>query len=369
MLQVPVDVSHASQVTWITPEQADEWDRFVAGHPLGLVYHTSAWQRVLESAFPHIRGRFLALRGEDGSIRAGMPVYNVRSWLLKNRTVSVPFATVCDPLTGSREDSERLWPALLEMAHQNHSRRIEIRTYRHDADSLPEGMVPGRSYMHHYLTLDKTVEELLRSFHDSCVRRRMKKAVAAGVVPEEAHGEEALRAFYEVMVSTRMRLQLPPMPFAFFQAMFRHMVPGLGSIYLSRREGKVLGGILVFKYKGMWMSEYSGHVEDAPPGSDQLLYWHAIQQAKAAGACIFSFGRTSPDNEPLAVYKRRWGTVEDLLVDYFYYPGAIQKLGRAHSSAAPRPLPATVYSLARLMQHLPPNLQRTIGNFCYRHLG
>ncbi len=369
MLQEPVDVCNASHVSWLTPDQAGEWDHFVAGHPLGLIYHTSAWQRVLESAFPHIRGRFLVLRNEEGCIQAGLPIYSVRSWLLKNRTVSIPFATVCDPLVGTREHSELLWPAVLETAHKNHSRRVEIRTFRHDANSLPAQMIAGRTYMHHYLPLDKPVDKLLHSFHDSCVRRRMKKAVSAGVVTEEAHGEEALRAFYEVMVSTRMRLLLPPMPFTFFEAMYRELVPDLGTLYLSRRDGKVMGGLLVFRYKGMWMSEYSGHVEDAPPGTDQLLYWHAIQQAKAAGACIFSFGRTSPDNEPLAVYKRRWGTVEEHLTDYFYYPGMIRQMGHAHDLASPRPMPQPVYRLVRLMHHLPANLQRSIGEFCYRHLG
>jgi hypothetical protein len=65
-------------------------------HPLGLVYHLSAWKFVLDDTFPHIRGKFLVLSdAATGEIQAGLPVYAVKSWLLGNRTVSVPFALHC----------------------------------------------------------------------------------------------------------------------------------------------------------------------------------------------------------------------------------------------------------------------------------
>ena len=64
-----------STIHWLSPDERGEWDAFVTRHPLGLVYHLSAWQRVLESAFRHIRGRFLVLRDGGGQIQAGLPVY------------------------------------------------------------------------------------------------------------------------------------------------------------------------------------------------------------------------------------------------------------------------------------------------------
>lgn len=364
-----VAVNASSPATWLQPGEEREWDEFVATHPLGLIYHTSAWQRVLQGAFPHIQGRFLVLRGADGRIQAGLPVYRVHSWLLKDRTVSVPFATICEPLVSSREQSLLLWPAIEEMARQNRSKRVEIRARSPQAANLPEAMSVGRTYWHHYIVLDKPPEKLLRTFHDSCIRRRMRKAEADGVTCAEDNSEQGLHELYQTMVSTRIRLLLPPMPFAFFQAMVRELVPRYGSIYLSRRNGKTMGAMLAIKYKGLWMSEYSGHQESAPAGSDQLLYWHVIQQAQQSGATVFSFGRTSLDNEGLVLYKRRWGTTEEMLADYFFDPRAARQPAPAAEAAAPRPLPHAVYSAARLMQYLPVNLQRTFGNFCYRHLG
>src|ERR1700691_3462068 len=97
-----------STIHWISPDEYGEWDAFVTRHPLGLVYHLSSWQKVLDSAFEHIRGQFLVLRDERGEIQAGLPIYTVKSWLLKDRTVSVPFATMCDPLISSKQDFDLL---------------------------------------------------------------------------------------------------------------------------------------------------------------------------------------------------------------------------------------------------------------------
>src|SRR5262245_12400266 len=80
-----------------------EWDEFVQHHEWGLVGHLSGWKRAIEETFAHIRGQVLVLRSSDtGAILAGIPVYEVESRFVGNRTVSIPFATLCDPLVSSR---------------------------------------------------------------------------------------------------------------------------------------------------------------------------------------------------------------------------------------------------------------------------
>ena len=76
----------AAALQWLSQGQESEWDSFVARHLWGSLYHTSEWKRVIEQAFPHIRGGFVVLReGAHGEIRAGLPVYRVKSWLLGKR--------------------------------------------------------------------------------------------------------------------------------------------------------------------------------------------------------------------------------------------------------------------------------------------
>ncbi len=355
-----------STVHWLSTEQHGEWDAFVTRHPLGLIYHLSSWQKVLETAFPHIRGRFLALRDAGGQIQAGLPVYAVRSWLLKNRTVSVPYATMCDPLVSTKEEFDLLWPAIQHEAVKQKSKRIEIRARRLSSDCLPGVLTTTARYKHHYLPLGQDAEKMYRSFHQSCVRRRVDKAKRSGVVVEERQDEKSLRIFHEFLVATRRRHLLPPMPFGFFQAMYRSLSPNHASLHLAMHEGQPVGGLLNLKFKDMWTSEYSGSADNAAPGTDQILYWDSIQRAKSSGAEFFSFGRTSLDNAGLLEYKRRWATVEEDCTDFTSYLGSAPAQA-VESAEAVRP---TQYETAkRFLRYAPAPLQKSFGDFCYRHLG
>lgn len=355
-----------SNLHWLSPDELGEWDAFVTRHPLGLVYHTSAWQKVLESAFGHIRGRFLVLRDGAGQIQAGLPVYSVNSWLLKNRTVSVPFATMCDPLISAKEDFDLLWPAIEEASGKNRNQRIEIRARRVSADFMPAHLMASDRYKHHYLALDKNPDALFRSFSQSCVRRRVDKARRAGLVAEECHDDESLRVFHSMLVATRRRRSLPPMPFAFFLQIYRCLSPDHVSLYLALHEGNPVGGLMALKFKDMWTMEYNGDADGSPAGTNQFLCWEAIQRAKSSGAAFYSFGRTSLDNATLLEYKSRWATVEEDLTDFVRLPGSAP----VKVKESPKALHGALYGTAkRLFRYAPPAVQQSFGDFCYRHLG
>lgn len=352
-------------VEWISPDEVAAWDAFVARHPLGRVYHLSAWREVLETAFAHIRGGFLVLKDDAGQIQAGLPVYEVKSWLLKNRTVSAPFATLMDPLVSTKEEFGQLWEPIAEVARRNKSKRVEIRTYRANAEWVADQMRPGATYKHHYLSLDRGTDELFRSFHESCVRRRVKSAIRAGVVVEERADVDSVRVFHSMLAATRRRFALPPMPLSFFEAMHRRLTPKHAALYLAVHGGEPVGGALVLTFQNQWIVEYCGHFDNAPGGTDQLVWWHTMECAKNSGAEFFSLGRTSLDNQGLLDYKRRWGTVEEDLTDFVWGPGAAQAGAESRHGL----LAGGGYAAVRLFRNAPEPVRRRLGEFCYRHLG
>jgi CelD/BcsL family acetyltransferase involved in cellulose biosynthesis len=356
-----------SAIHWLSADDLGEWDAFATRHPLGLVYHLSAWQRVIESAFRHIRGRFLVVRDGSGKIQAGLPVYTVSSWLLGNRTVSVPFATMCDPLVSTKEEFDLLWPAVEDTCERHRSRRIEIRTRRLGPDCMPAFLTGSVRYKHHYLPLGMPEDALFRSFDKTTIRQRMGKARREGVVVEERQDEQSLRALHAMLGATRQRRSLPPMPFAFFQAMHRWLRPDHVALYLAMQAGEPVGGLLALKFKDQWTAEYSGVVDHAIPGISPLLFWETIQRAKSSGAAGFSFGRTSLDNTGLLAHKRRWATIEEDLTDFIHVRGckSIQDQEPCKTDSLTRYRSA----LQLLLRHAPAAAQKLIGDLCYRHLG
>ena len=355
-------------VHWLSAHQEAEWDDFVTSHPLGLVYHLSAWRRVLEDAFPHIRGQFLVSRnGADGRIHAGLPIYTVASWLLGNRVSSVPFASFCDPLISSAEDFRQLLPELEGLHQRTKSRRLEVRVNKLVDQLSQSPLLRSSGYKHHYLSLEKSNEELLSSFAKSSIRQKMTKASKEGVTVEEREDEGGMDICHSILEETRSRLALPVLPYQFFQAMRRWLWPKHLKVFVGMQQGKPVAFHLILKFKDLWISEYSGDSSQAMSGVNQLVYWETMKRAKQQGATCFSFGRTSATNEGLLAYKRRWSPVEEDLAEFsLAAPGQdkeAESKPRAREDSA-------AYKLVRLvLAKAPKPVYRMIGDYCYRHLG
>jgi hypothetical protein len=355
-------------VQWLSPDREAEWDAFVGRHELGLIYDLSAWKIMLEDAFPHINGRFLTLRdNESGQIVAGLPVYRVRSWLLGNRIVSIPFASFCNPLVSSDSQLDLLLPKVVEEYQRDRSDRLEIRMTEATRQLTHSPLLHAAPYKHHFLPLDKDPDELFASFAKTSICQKVAKAKHAGIVVEEVDDEKGLKVCHGILVKLRHRLCLPAIPYAFFKAMRRHLWPEHLKVFLAMQGGKAVACHLVLKYKDLWTSEYSASTLEALRGVNQLLYWETIRRAIAGGARVFSFGRTSMTNQGLLSYKRRWNTSEENLSEYLLVRAGAAD--RARGGEAQFIGPRTKELLKVLLRNSPVTLNRIIGGYCYRHMG
>lgn len=337
------------------------WDRFVEAHPLGWVCHLSAWQRVLEASFRHMKGEVLLIH-EGGSIRAGMPIYDVRSRIFGNRLVSSPFATLCTPLTSASEDAEPLLEAALELSRSRGSRYVEVRTMRPLTVPAAGRLAQSNRFKHHQLDVDKNLEALRKRFDRSCVRQRIDRALNSGLETVAVLDEQGLRAFYGLYLQTRKRLGLPPHPYPFIRSLWATFAPsGMVEVELATWRGTPVAGILLLRFKGRVSAEYlvsDEQYRDMSP--NHLLVWNAIRRAHEQGYQYFDFGRTDATNNSLMDFKRRWGTTVSDLPVYFYPRSDVavedkdSKLRRAAQTA---------------FRRMPDWCNRWLGERIYNHMG
>jgi hypothetical protein len=353
---------------WLSRDHEHEWDSFVSQHPLGSVYHTSSWKDVIEQAFSHIRGRFLVLREiRTGGIQCGLPVYRVSSWLLGSRLVSIPFATVCDPLVTTLAQWEALAPELENERIRTKSKKLEIRAVL-SAGELPASFTRKSLFRHHTLLLDKDFDTLYQHFDKRSVRQKSKKARKAGVIIEERSDKAGMLVSHSLLAMTRRRLSLPPMPRRYFEAMQSKLSVGNLKIFLAYQNGMPLGCHVVLIFRDQWISEYSANADGAVSGLNQLLYLETLRQACMEGATKFSFGRTSNKSDGLLSYKRRWGTTEEELTDYTLRLDHGNEIQPGDDETQFED--SWLYSLCkRIVAKAPLPLCKMIGDFCYRHLG
>ncbi len=290
-------------------------------------------------------------------------MFEVKSIITGHRFVSLPFATLCDPLVSNQNEMETMFSAVQQMLRETGARYIELRTH------LASALVPGRRfsgvdlYRNQYLPLDRPLDVLKASFHRSCVRQRIARAEKSGLTIRAADNESDLREFYRLHSDMRKRLGLPAPPFSFLRALWRTFFPiGQLSLLLSTLKTKVIGGIILFKFKERVSAEFLGWDEtyrDVSP--THHLFWEGIKAAHAEGRGIFDFGRSSPVDTSLSTFKSRWGTSLADIRHYYYPPDYSTRTGERDSSLAHR-------AIRHMCRTLPAPAFRLVGMFCYRHL-
>lgn len=354
-----------SRVEIIAETEDRRWDEFLQAHPLGLICHSSCWRRFLEKCFRHIRGYCLArIAGGSGEIIAGCPAYLVDSPVIGRRVVSIPFASLCDPLVSSPGDFHALAGAAIDLMRRNRARYLEIRAMKAAPLLKDERLGISRYYKTHSLRLGRSAGDLIKSFDRTCVRQRILRAEKSGLDVVKVKDEKGLRRFQELNFATRKRLGLPPQPYRILKGFWEiFSPPGLADFLMAEKDGRALAGLMVFKFK----ERVSAEISVSDPSCQQfspnhLLFWEAMKEAGDQGYSIFDFGRTAPGNSSLMAFKNRWGTEVAETPHYYYPPEISSRITQRERSPAYR-------LVHRICRSAPDPILMRLGEFIYGHLG
>jgi len=350
-------------ITLIDPVNDPRWDTFVENHPWGWIVHLSGWKTVLENCFPHMKGHYLALvDSTSNEIRAGLPIFEVRSWLTGDRLITVPCATICDPLFVKKEDADRLLTAVLAISKTTGIHHIQIRTLN-THHLINNTFASDKLFVHHYLPLDKEPGEIKKSFHYKAVQYEINKAIKNKLQLKIADSESDLRCFYHLYSTTRKRLYLPAQPYQFFKSIWDVFSPSQNvMLLLALSNETVVAGHFLLLCNGRVSVEAVGWDATSKASPNHFLFWEGIKLSSSMGYKIFDFGRTSSRNESLISFKNRWGTtVVDL--PHFFYPE------QDSEKALQREISSGYKFIQMLCKRSPDFLYPSIGRFCFRHLG
>ncbi len=351
-----------NNVVLMDPFSDPRWDSFVASHPSGWLTHLSGWTELLEGTFKRMKGYHLALLdATKHEIRAALPVFLVKNLFTGSRLVSVPLGTLCGPLVTEPEDLEQLVDSLLLLSEEVGASSLELRTYGEISGLSDERLGESNYFKHHCLLLTPGPEELKKSFHRSCVRQKIERAVNSGLKLKIGAEETDLRLFYRLHVTMRKRLGLPPQPYAFFEMLWKTFSPkGEVELLLAQDGASTPAGLMLFKYNGRVSAEILANDESVSEKSpNHFLFWEAIKRGCAEKYTVFDFGRTSPDNETLMAFKGRWGTQVQEMPTY-YHPGTLNSSERSESKSVCRSL------VRNLCRKTPEKVLGLAGNLYYR---
>jgi FemAB-related protein (PEP-CTERM system-associated) len=353
----------SGEVKVVDPVKDSRWDRFVMAHPHSTIYHHSTWSGLIRQTYGYVP---YSLAIEDGGddFSAILPLFRVKSWLTGDRLVCLSFAHTCGPLGYSSEDISKLMNHAISYAEAERCDYIEIRSQNNILDTPDLCFVRHDYFSTFILELCSDIDLLWRRLKkERSVEYSVKKARKFGVSVKLADSLSDLKEFYELNLKTRKKHGMPPQPFPFFGNLWKILGQrDMAKILLAEYEGKIIAGITLFVFKDVVTYAYGASAEDylhlCPI---HLLLWEAIQWACESGYRYFDFGRTSPDNQGLWDFKRRWGTTE-VPITHYYWPHIAGPASTEERSIKFR-------ILTSMCRRLPTALTQAVAPHLYRHLG
>jgi CelD/BcsL family acetyltransferase involved in cellulose biosynthesis len=346
----------------IQPLQDPRWAEFVDRHPRCSVFHTVAWLNALHRTYGY---QPIAYTTSPPGIRLedGLVFCRVASWITGRRLISLPFSDHCEPLVNDASDAQIFFSALEQTLHREKLRYIEIRPMQPlaDATSLCRSM---QSYCFHQIDLRPDLTTLFGNCHESSTQRKIQRAEREGLICETGRSETLLDAFWNLLLMTRRRHQIPPQP----KRWFRNLINCFGDalqIRVAFKDQQPVASILTLRHNDTLVYKYGcSDTRFNNLGGTQLLFWRSIQEGKRDGLRVFDLGRSECDNTGLITFKDRWGAVRSVLTySRFAAAGDVKGMYRPASSHWKMRVAKGV------LAHLPDSMFSLVGNLLYRHMG
>ena len=337
----------------LSPERHAEWERYVARHADGSLFHTLTWRDAVRDAFGHADHYWTAVC--DDRIVGVFPAFLVASRIAGRMLISVPYGVGGGILAHDGEVARALFETARRTARERGCSMIDLRSERATAPDLP---IVDR-YVGFRRELPERAEDVLSWLP--------RKARAAARNARDKYGltaqfdDENLALVWRMYAISMRRLASLNYPYRFFEALadrFRNR----RWVTIVRRNGQPVAGLVTFLFRDCVMPYFIGTTDEARHCSAaNFIYLAVMERAVAAGYRVFDFGRSRRDNSGSYDFKRFHG-FEPRPLEYQRY------LEPGHGATDLSPTNPAFGLARRIWPHLPLCVTRFAGARLSRHI-
>lgn len=339
----------------LDPRKDVRWSYFLKRHPDASIFHTPEWLEALQCTYGYEPIVYTTSR--PGSELANGQVFcRINSWLTGRRLVSLPFSDHAALLMDKPDDFRSLLSHLRGKIDKKNYKYIEIRPL--DADFADPMLRESSSFYWHKIPLGEELDTLFRSFHKSCVQRKIRRAIRERLEYTEGRSDRLIRQFYYLLLLTQRRHHLPPQPISWFHNLSSCLGENM-KVRIASKDGCPIAGMITLSYKKSVVYKYGcSDAKYHKLGGMAFLFWKTIQEAKACGLTELDMGRSDLDNPGLVAFKEHWGAKRTTLT-YWRYPAVVL------SSSSQWELKAA----KKIFAFAPTGMLTTVGRVLYPHVG
>ncbi|MBN2566875.1 GNAT family N-acetyltransferase [Candidatus Woesearchaeota archaeon] len=335
----------------LSTEDRNAYTEYVVRAAEGSFYHTLAWHDAVIETYglePHY------LIAYDGGLAIGvLPLFLIRSRLMGDRLISVPYSNYAGPLADTVMVQQALVAHASKLAEDLDVDHLELRNV--EAQDYPR-LVPGGGHV--TLRLNLIDEERQFAALKKRTRRYVRKAQESVAVDTET---KDVNSFYRIYTRRMKRLGSPVHPKRFFESLLTHggdnvLIPTasidgtpVASIFLLRH-----GTRIVYAW-GAAEARYEDHQPN------YALFWETLKYLKEHGVKEFDFGRSLPGSGT-HFFKEGWGAVPVQLA-YRYLLRKGTKPPRVSQASYKRKILAAAWRLlpSRIAAAISGRIRKVIG--------
>lgn len=343
----------------IDPLIDERWPQFLDLCPNSSVFHTRGWLKALRFTYGY-EPIVYTTSGPSQELTNGIPFCRIKSWLTGKRMVSLPFSDHCQPLIDDPNHLNEILGAIHNNSEKKPLKYVELRPIISEASTY-RGQDYGENtqFYFHAIDLSEPLDSIYSRCHKTAIQQMIQRAEREQLVLEEGRSERHLKMFFDMLLMTRRRHQVPPQPLDWFSNVLNCIgEPAL--IRIALRDDVPIAAILTISYKTVHYYKYGcsdPHFNNL--GGTPFLIWRTILEAKEQGASLFDMGRSDPANTGLVNFKDRWGA-KRLQISYYRFPSSIP----SETSEGWK-----IKLAKQLFSRLPDSMMAAAGKALYRHVG
>jgi Acetyltransferase (GNAT) domain len=284
------------------------WQDFADLTPGAGGLHHAGWYCVLRDAY-WVTPLFLMGISGDDTIVGILPTYVSRSLFTGLHISSLEGGV----LARRHEAATALLAEAIALRDRMRSRYLQLR-----GGAMPDASGIVVPTVRTIIPTDGTLDALWAGMKQSC-RRAVRKGEKEPVVVEQDPRLDRMEEFYTIYAAHMHRLGTPVMGIDAFAAMRAHLGRNRLRLYLVRKQGHVIGGMLCLANNRLWTSYLTAVAPSkGAEFANYTLYWHVIRDAFSMGVARLDLGRSTAGSN-VHVFKQRWGGI-DVEVPYRFYP-------------------------------------------------
>lgn len=200
------------------------------------------------------------------------------------------------------------------------------------------------------------------------IKWALGKAAKLGVQVRAAEGEADLRSWYALYLDTMRWHVVPPRPYRFFALLWDLLRPhGMMKLLLAEhgqaQQRRLLAGSIFLMFNQTTFYAFNGRRnEDLPLRPNDVIQFHALQEAWRGGFRYYDFGEVEGHQQGLAEFKKKWGAEPRRLYRYYNSESGARQTRLSHRSGFVRQLSSPLW------RHLPLSVTAALGSLIYRGL-